>query len=257
MSINRHLNIRFLISECIKVKRSGFYPIVIGTPLIIGLCYICYFFYTSIPIIDSYYYYILTLTIISPILFSCSLYIPFEIEKKCCQGKEIFSSPFGMKKIIRGKIYFMVITHLCALTISICIYYLFAEIIGQSLPTYSLFVIPIIFLGQLFLFLLFIFLILILDKNVIILIGITATLLNGILMTKLGNGIWFYFPNSWSTILSHIFLKCYNIESYISNVYIMLFKFSSSAIILYLILYYWLLNKSYFLIENNYKKHQQ
>lgn len=253
--MNSSLNIRLLKAECIKARKSGFYPVSVWSPLVICFCYISYFYYTSIPITDIYYYYIITLAIIYPILFSCSIFIPFEIEKKCCQGKEIFSSALGMKRIICGKIYFTVIVHLCTLILSISIYHIFAKIIGECLPAYFLYVIPIIFLGQLFLFLSFIFLILILDKNIVILIGMISTILNGILMTKLGNGIWFYFPCSWSVILSHIFLIDYNIGDYITYIYIMLFKFSFYTIIFYLIFRYWLLDKFYFLIENNYKKY--
>ncbi len=253
--MNTNLNIRLFVIECIKARRSGFYPIVVGAPLIIFLCYILYFYYTSAPITEVYYYYVITLTIISPIIFSCSLYIPFEIEKKCCQGKEIFSSTLGMKRIIVGKIYFTAIIHLCILIFFISIYYIFAKIIGECLPIHFLYVIPIIFLGELFLFLSFIFLILILDKNIVILIGMVCTILNGILMTKLGNGIWFYFPCSWSVILSHLFLISFDMVNYISQIYIMLFKFSLYTIIFYLIFRFWLLDKSYNLIENNYRKY--
>lgn len=41
--MNTNLNIRLFVIECIKARRSGFYPIVVGAPLIIFLCYILYF----------------------------------------------------------------------------------------------------------------------------------------------------------------------------------------------------------------------
>lgn len=245
----------FFVSECIKMKRSGFYSVVLGTPLAIGLCYIFYCFWFIDFSIDAFYYYILTLSLISPLILSFSLYIPFNIEKKCCNGKELFSSQYGLKKTIEEKICFIFISYLYSLIISIFIFYAFWSIIlNQTIPIFYFYVIPIMLLGQLFMFLSFTLGVLLLGKS-IVLIGMACTLLNGILMTKLGNGIWYYFPNAWSTLLSHFFLKCFGTEIHEFHMYILLIAFSLCTFIYYLFIRFWLLNKIYFLIEHNYNKY--
>ena len=113
------MNTNFFVSECIKMKRSGFYSIVLGTPVITGLCYIFYCFCSKDFATDAFYYYILTLSIISPCILSFSLYIPFNIERKCCNGKELFSNQYGLKKAITEKICFVFISYLSSLIISL------------------------------------------------------------------------------------------------------------------------------------------
>lgn len=245
----------FFISEYIKAKRNGFYSVVLGIPLTISLYYIFYCFYSIDFAIDAFYYYILTLSIVSPFILSFSLYIPFNIERKCCNGKELFSNQYGFKKTIMKKIYFIFISYSCSLIISIFIFCIFGTIISnQIIPIHYFYVIPIMLLGQLFLFLSLTLGVLLLNKN-IILIGIVCTLLNGILMTKLGNGIWYYFPNAWSTLLSHFFLKCFRSEIHEFQMYILLIAFFICTFIYYLFIRFWLLNKIYFLIEHNYNKY--
>ena len=74
-------------------------------------------------------------------------------------------------------------------------------------------------------------------------------------MTKLGNGIWYYFPNAWSTLLSHFYLKYSGIEKHEFQMYILLIIFCLCTFTFYLFIRFWLLNKIYFLIEHNYNKY--
>ena len=249
------MNTNFFVSECIKMKRSGFYSIVLGTPVITGLCYIFYCFCSKDFATDAFYYYILTLSIISPCILSFGLYIPFNIERKCCNGKELFSNQYGLKKAITEKICFIFISYLSSLIISIFIFCTCWTIISNlTIPVHYFYVIPIMLLGQLSMFLALTLGILLLNKS-IILIGIGCTLLNGILMTKIGNGIWYYFPNAWSTLLSHFYLKYSGTETREFQMYILLITFCLCTFAFYLFIRFWLLNKIYFLIEHNYNKY--
>jgi ABC-2 type transport system permease protein len=199
------------MADCLKVKRSGYYPIVLGAPLIITLFFILWSAFMPHNPQDVLRYYILVLSILSSIIIGMSVYIPFETERRCCNYKEMLSTGYGRKKQLTSKIGLLFLFDLCSLVVSVFIFYsIFQYGFGYHLLTVGayLYLIFIIYTGRLILILFHVWISLIIGKGGSIGIGIGCTFLNGMLMTEFGNGIWYWFPCSWGTILSHIYIAC-------------------------------------------------
>jgi ABC-2 type transport system permease protein len=203
--------IRLCLADCIKLKRTGFYAIILGSPFVLSLFFLSWFLLTHSPATSLLHNYFLTLTIIFPVILSLAVYIPFGTERKCGKYKELLASPWGRKIGLTSKIVILLIFDFGALLISV-----FAIKVGLDIGleyslltiTHALYLTLIIFAGQLTLLVFHVWISLQFNKGVVIFIGVVEMLLNAILMTDFGNGIWKYIPCSWSVIPQHIFFAC-------------------------------------------------
>jgi ABC-2 type transport system permease protein len=199
------------MADCLKIKHSGYYPIVLGAPLAITLFFVLVSVFMPLDPQDVLRYYILVLSILSPIVIGMSVYIPFEIERRCCNYKEMLSTGYGRRKQLTSKLCLLFLFDLCSLVVSVVIFYIiFRYRSGYQLltPGACLYLIFILYTGRLILILFHVWVSLTMGKGGSIGIGIGCAFFNGILMTGFGDGIWYWFPCSWSTLLSHIFIAC-------------------------------------------------
>jgi ABC-2 type transport system permease protein len=160
---------------------------------------------------DIFRYYVLVLSILSPVIIGVSVYIPFEIEKKCCNYKEMLSTSHGRKKQLISKICLISLFSLFSLVFSSSAFFIIVQYLsGYHLNVEAyLYLIFIIYVSQLIIILFHVWISLAIGRSGSIGIGICCTFLNSLLMTGLGTGIWHWFPCSWGSMLSHIFIACY------------------------------------------------
>lgn len=236
-------------ADYIKAKRTGFYLSIFSMPLLITLLFLlwCFFMpYNSFNILHSY---LIVLTIASPIMISVTTCLFFHIEKKCGNYKELLSTKYTRKLLLISKLVFYIFFYLISIFIPITLFYLFFNLLGNPyLFTTSnyLFLLFIIASGQLIIILFHTWIGIKYEKGIGIGIGIgiVATFINAMMMTELGNGIWKYFPTTWSVIPSHIFLLCHKGEYLtlpicIADIRNMIFYSTGFTLIGFVLLLFW------------------
>jgi ABC-2 type transport system permease protein len=203
--------IRLMLADSLKMKGSSYYPIIFGVPFFITFLFLAWCILMPCKPYDILHYYILVLCILLPASIGAVTSIPFNIEQKCGNYKEMLSTGYGRKTLLISKILLIILSDLCSLIISVFIFYiLFQCILGHHLLNASnyLYLVFIIFICHVIIIIFHVWISLTIGKGGSIGIGICETFINAILMTGIGNGIWQWFPCSWSVMLSHAFLAC-------------------------------------------------
>lgn len=203
------LFVRLFIAELLKIKRSGFYLILIGFPLLILIIYS----YFCISVFKQGYQEIfkgciLVFTLISPFTIGLSVCKFLDIEKKCGNFHELLSAYLGRRRQLSIKISFYIFIYWTSSIFIFSLLILFLHLIYNIKCIEWIFLLSILYIlliTQLMTICYSFFIYFQFKRNYLLAISIISVLLNALLMTPLGNGLWFYFPSAWSSILTHYF----------------------------------------------------
>jgi len=184
-------------ADFMKMRRTSFYWIHIIMP-IIGIIIFCGYYSSSVWAFESKVLaYLEAISIVFP--FSIGILCSMVVEQEFMAGKfkEILSTEWGKRKSILSKIIMLLLMGLFSLILAIGVFLVgFQFILKQNVLPFSFFVYSTLFIfaSQIFLYLFHLWLSFFLGKGASIGMGIFESLCAALLLTGLGDGLWYFVP---------------------------------------------------------------
>lgn len=193
--------ISLIRADFIKMRRTSFYWIHIIMPIIGILIFLWYYSYSLWSAESKVLAYFEVISISFPFLIGILCSMVVEQEFMAGRFKEILSTEWRKRKNILSKIIMLLLMGLFSLILAIGGFLVgFQFILKQNVLPLSFFVYStlFIFVSQIFLYLFHIWLSLFLGKGASIGMGIFESLSAALLLTGLGEGIWYFIPCVWA-----------------------------------------------------------
>lgn len=188
-------------ADFMKMRRTSFYWIHISMPIIGILIFLGYYSFSVWSAESKVLAYLEVISISFPFLIGIVCSMVVEQEFMAGRFKEILSTEWGKRKNILSKIIMLLLMALFSLILAICGFLVgFQFILKQNVLPLSFFIYSILFIfaSQIFLYLFHIWLSLFLGKGASITMGIFESLSAALLLTGLGEGIWYFIPCVWA-----------------------------------------------------------
>lgn len=193
--------INLIRADFMKMRRTSFYWIHIIMP-IVGILIFLEYYSSSVWAPESkVLVYFEAISIVFPFLIGIVCSMAIEQEFMAGRFKEILSTEWGKRKSILSKAIMLISMGLFSLILAIGGFLVgFQFVLKQNVLPLSFFIYSILFIfaSQIFLYLFHIWLSLFFGKGASIGMGIFESLSAALLLTGLGEGIWYFIPCEWA-----------------------------------------------------------
>lgn len=198
-------------SDFMKLNHTPFYWIHIIVPLITVLIFLGYYSYSKLNPISKVNGFFEAISLGFPLLIGIITSLIMEQEIKAGKLKELISTENSRWICLFSKIVVVIISGALAFALAAGGFYMgFQYILKQNVlpPNFYIKIVLIIFLSQIFLYIFHLWLSIRFGSGASIGIGIFESLIAGLFITGLGDGIWQYVPCSFAVrFCDNFFIK--------------------------------------------------
>lgn len=200
---------KLIQADFMKMKNTSFYWIHICMPIIGILIFLGYYSYSPWTVEGKVIGYLEVISIVFPCLIGILCSMVVEQEFMAGRFKEILSTQWGKRKNILSKLIMLLLMGIFSLVLALGGFFIgFQFVLKQNTLPFSFYAYSalFIFVGQIFLYLFHLWLSIFWGKGVSISIGIFESLCSALLITGLGEGIWYFIPCEWAARFSDYFI---------------------------------------------------
>ena len=201
--------LKLIKADFMKMKHTSFYWIHICMPIIGMLIFLGYYSYSPWTAEGKVIGYLEVIAIAFPFLIGILCSMVVEQEFMAGRFKEILSAEWGKRKNILSKLIMLLLMGLFSLVLAMGGFFIgFQCILKQNTLSFIFYVYSTLFIfgAQIFLYLFHLWLSLFFGKGTSISIGMFESLCAALLLTGLGDGIWYFIPCEWAVRFSDYFI---------------------------------------------------
>lgn len=197
--------LRLIKADFMKLKHTPFYWIHIFVPISVVTAFLLYYSYSKINSISKLNGFFEAISIAFPLIIGVICALVIEQEKKAGKFKEMISTENSRGICLFSKLMVMIIWGAISLIITVSGFYIgFQYFLKQNVFSINLYIniAVVVFIAQISLYLFHVFLSIRFGSGVSIGMGIFESMISGLFITGLGDGIWRYVPCSFAVRFS-------------------------------------------------------